>query len=82
MRVAMIGSFGLAPKGTIAVRALPLARALARRGHTVTLVDGGNRLGEKLFDEQVNVWSDPWDKDVPVSPWDSGSMLARRYRRL
>jgi predicted Zn-dependent protease len=40
---------------------------------------GGNRLGEKLFDEQVNVWADPWDKDVPVAPWDSGSMLARRH---
>lgn len=38
---------------------------------------GGNRLGEKLFDEQVNVWADPWDKDVPVRPWDSNSMLAR-----
>ena len=43
---------------------------------------GGNRLGEKLFDEQVNVWSDPWDQDVPVSPWDSGSMLARQRRDL
>jgi predicted Zn-dependent protease len=43
---------------------------------------GGNRLGEKLFDEQVNVWSDPWDKDVPVSPWDSGSMLARQRTDL
>jgi predicted Zn-dependent protease len=38
---------------------------------------GGNRLGEKLFDQQVNVWADPWDKDVPVLPWDSRSMLAR-----
>jgi len=38
---------------------------------------GGTRLGEKLFDEQVNVWADPWDKDVPVSPWDSRSMLPR-----
>jgi predicted Zn-dependent protease len=43
---------------------------------------GGNRLGEKLFDEQVNVWADPWDKDVPVSPWDSSSMLARRRTDL
>jgi len=43
---------------------------------------GGNRLGEKLFDEQVNVWTDPWDKDVPVSPWDSGSMLARQRRDM
>jgi predicted Zn-dependent protease len=38
---------------------------------------GGNRLGEKLFDEQVNIWADPWDKDVPVRPWDPDSMLPR-----
>ena len=38
---------------------------------------GGNRLGEKLFDEQVNIWADPWDKDVPVRPWDTSSMLPR-----
>ena len=38
---------------------------------------GGNRLGEKLFDEQVNIWADPWDKDVPVRPWDTTSMLPR-----
>lgn len=38
MRVAMLGPFGLKPKGTMAVRALPLARALTERGHTVTLM--------------------------------------------
>jgi predicted Zn-dependent protease len=38
---------------------------------------GGTRLGEKLFDEQVNVWTDPWDKDAPAGPWDSQSMLPR-----
>jgi predicted Zn-dependent protease len=43
---------------------------------------GGNRLGEKFFDEQVNVWSDPSDKDVPVLPWDTGSMLSRERRDL
>ncbi len=37
---------------------------------------GGNRLGEKLFDEQVNIWADPWNPDVAVLPWD-GSMLPR-----
>src|SRR5262245_37402522 len=35
MRVAMIGPFGLRPKGTVAARALPLAKALARRGHEI-----------------------------------------------
>lgn len=38
---------------------------------------GGNRLGEKLFDEQVNVWADPWNPDVPVLPWDGNTMLPR-----
>jgi predicted Zn-dependent protease len=43
---------------------------------------GGNRLGEKLFDSQVNVWADPWDKDVAVLPWDRQSMLARERQDI
>lgn len=31
---------------------------------------GGNRIGEKFFDERVNLYSDPWHPDVPVLPWD------------
>ncbi|MCA1856020.1 TldD/PmbA family protein [Massilia oculi] len=42
---------------------------------------GANRLGDKLFDQQVNIWTDPWDKDVPVLPWD-GSMLPRERIHL
>ena len=38
MRIAMIGPFGLRPKGTMSVRALPLARALVTRGHAVRMV--------------------------------------------
>lgn len=38
MQVVMIGPFGLRPRGTMAVRALPMARALAARGHAVTLL--------------------------------------------
>ena len=34
----MVGPFGLRPKGTVSVRALPMARALSGRGHTVTLL--------------------------------------------
>ena len=43
---------------------------------------GGNRLGDKLVDERVHVWADPWDKDVPVAPWEAGSMLARERTDL
>lgn len=38
MRIAMIGPFGLQPKGTMSVRALPLARALVQRGHAVRVI--------------------------------------------
>jgi glycosyltransferase involved in cell wall biosynthesis len=33
----MIGPFGMRPKGTMAARAFPLAKALTRRGHSVAL---------------------------------------------
>lgn len=37
MNIVMIGPFGLRPRGTMSVRALPLAKALVARGHAVTL---------------------------------------------
>jgi glycosyltransferase involved in cell wall biosynthesis len=37
MRIAFVGPFGLKPKGTMAVRALPLGKALVARGHTVAM---------------------------------------------
>src|SRR5438128_2718779 len=37
-RLAFVAPFGLQPKGTAGVRALPLAQALILRGHTVRLV--------------------------------------------
>jgi glycosyltransferase involved in cell wall biosynthesis len=38
MNVVMVGPFGLWPRGTMSVRALPMARALATRGHGVTVL--------------------------------------------
>ena len=59
MRIAMIGPFGLQPKGTLSVRALPLARALVRRGHAVRLVvppwDHPQDAGRTFRDEGVEV---------------------------
>jgi glycosyltransferase involved in cell wall biosynthesis len=51
MRISMLAPFGIRPKGTLAARMLPLAQALVRRGHSVTIVappvqnpeDGGTR---------------------------------------
>lgn len=38
MRIAMIGLFGLRPKGTMSARALPLAQALVAKGHQVSII--------------------------------------------
>ena len=38
MNVVMVGPFGLRPRGTMSVRALPMAKALAVRGHAVTML--------------------------------------------
>ncbi len=38
MQVVMVGPFGMQPRGTMGVRALPMARALVERGHAVTLI--------------------------------------------
>jgi len=38
MRVVMLAPFGIRPKGTLLARMLPLAQALARRGHALTIV--------------------------------------------
>ncbi|MBN8793750.1 MAG: TldD/PmbA family protein [Stenotrophomonas nitritireducens] len=31
---------------------------------------GGNKLGEQVYDPQVNMFADPWHPDAPVLPWD------------
>lgn len=33
---------------------------------------GGTRVGEKLFDERVNIYSDPMDLEIPGSPFGGG----------
>ena len=38
MHIVMVGPFGLRPKGTMGVRALPMAKALVARGHRVTVL--------------------------------------------
>ncbi len=39
---------------------------------------GGNRVGEQLFDRQVNIITDPWDADTPTLPWDMMGLPRRR----
>lgn len=39
---------------------------------------GGTRLGEKFFDERINIVTDPWHPDVPVLPWDGQGMAREK----
>lgn len=38
LRIAMLAPFGIRPKGTLSARMLPLAQALVRRGHSVSII--------------------------------------------
>jgi predicted Zn-dependent protease len=40
---------------------------------------GGNRIGEKLFDESVTVRSDPFDPRVPGRPWTGGGFFGGAF---
>jgi len=35
---------------------------------------GGTKLGEKLFDERVNIYSDPNHPDIPSAPWSGDGL--------
>lgn len=39
---------------------------------------GGNRLGEKMFGENVSLRSDPFDPRAPGSPWDDQGLPAEK----
>ncbi|MEO7063966.1 MAG: TldD/PmbA family protein [Dokdonella sp.] len=39
---------------------------------------GGNKLGEKLFDERVTLYADPWDAEASVAPWDNEGLARER----
>jgi glycosyltransferase involved in cell wall biosynthesis len=59
MKIVMIGPFGLQPKATLRSRALPMAKALAARGHSVTLLippwDYPTDAGREWEEEEVCV---------------------------
>ncbi|MBI4496760.1 MAG: glycosyltransferase family 4 protein [Chloroflexi bacterium] len=70
MRLVFVGTFGLHPKSTMRLRALPLARALARRGHTVTVLlppwDAPADAGRSMIDSGVQVVNLPLPPRVPL----------------
>ena len=63
MKIVMVGPFGLKTKSTMRERALPMAHALARRGHTVTMIlppwDNPEDTGKSYFDDGVQIINAP-----------------------
>ena len=44
----------------------------------MTKKGGGNRKGEKLFDERINIYSDPMNAEVPGSAFDGEGLPTKR----
>lgn len=40
--------------------------------------EGGTKLGEKIVDERVNIWSDPHNAEVPTSTWNGEGMPLKK----
>jgi len=39
---------------------------------------GGNRAGDRVFGDAVTLYSDPWDADIPITPWDAEGVARQR----
>ncbi|MDH5367341.1 MAG: TldD/PmbA family protein [Cyclobacteriaceae bacterium] len=43
---------------------------------------GGNKLGEKIVDERINIYSDPQNIEVPSSPWNGAGQARKKMNWL
>mgnify|MGYP000081728934 CR=1 FL=1 len=50
----------------------------ADEGRSFMSKDNGTKMGEKIVDERVNVWSDPLHPDVPTSTWNGEGMPLKK----
>jgi predicted Zn-dependent protease len=39
---------------------------------------GGTKLGEKIVDERVNIYTDPWNEEVPTGNWAGGGLARKK----
>ncbi|WP_019039664.1 TldD/PmbA family protein [Psychroflexus tropicus] len=52
----------------------------ADEGRSFMSKDDGTKMGEKIVDERVNVWSDPLHPDVPTSTWNGEGMPLKKMK--
>jgi predicted Zn-dependent protease len=41
---------------------------------------GGTKLGEKIVDERINIWSDPLNSEVPTGTWNGEGMPLKKTK--
>ncbi|MBN1488053.1 MAG: glycosyltransferase family 4 protein, partial [Anaerolineae bacterium] len=87
MKIVMIGPFGLRPRGTMSVRALPMAQALVARGHQVTMLlppwQNPEDEGQNWQAQGVNIENLPLPQGIPGwFHWRLTAALVRRALAL
>lgn len=86
MNIVMIGPFAFAPKATVSARAFPMAQALRRRGHQVTLLlapyDNLAEAGKVADLDGVSIRNLPLARITPLTPLQAACKLASLTRRL
>ena len=84
MKIVMVGPFGLSPRMTMRVRALPLGKALVRRGHAVTLLlppwQNPTDAGRRWEDEGVRIHNVELPRRLPG--WFHGRLVVRMVRQI
>jgi predicted Zn-dependent protease len=50
----------------------------ADEGRSFMSKEGGTKLGQKIVDERVNIWSDPLHPEVPTSTWNGGGQPLKK----
>jgi glycosyltransferase involved in cell wall biosynthesis len=87
LQIVMVGPFGLRPRMTMRMRALPLGKALVRRGHNVTLLlppwQNPEDAGRAWEEEGVRIENVRLPRGVPGwFHWRLTADLVRRTRQL
>lgn len=54
------------------------ARSAEEGRSPYSATNGKTRIGEKIFDERINVRSDPWHPDLPGPPWAQDGLPAQK----
>ncbi|MFH6603629.1 TldD/PmbA family protein [Maribacter algicola] len=50
----------------------------ADEGRSFMSKEGGNKMGDKIVDERVNIWSDPLHPDAPTATWNGAGQPLKK----